>query len=511
MNRTVVAAAAAVLVAFGLIMVAKRRNHTPAADAGAEMSPERERVRRFWALYHQANSDRTAGRFDKAIPGFRQALELDPRHEDSLYNLATSLKELGRYGEATTVLRRLIEINPASNRGWTELGNTLATPLPGAPVDFAEARRAFERSIELNREQAGPFLQLGRLELNRGNWKEAERHFRIAAGFASPEGNFLTGYALFRQKRYAEAAGFFRKVLDHYAHEKKIAARGALSEGDILPAPGKPMTPLERATVKSLLFLYWAAVRLGGYPEGTPESYKLHIPTAAARRFEHWTTAPGTTPTFPKPCGTVPSEAAARRGMITDCVTADFDGDGKNDLFVVHWLQPVTLFLTRAGALRDATAEGGLEGIREPSFSAAVLDFDRDGRLDVFLSCHAPFEETVRGLVQPDYRALRYTPRLFRNVGGAKFQEVTGQAGLRRCYGTMQALAADFDGDGWTDILLVNGSLDGERLEPSVILRNQQGKTFAEWAWLPAFDRPGNYVGAEWRRGVVTLLSKPEP
>ena len=510
MSRTVVAAAAAVLVAFGLIMVAKRRNHTPAADAGAAISPERERVRQFWALYHQANSDRTAGRFEKAIPGFRRALELDPRHEDSLYNLATSLKELGQYSEATTVLRRLIEINPASNRGWTELGNTLATPLPGAPVDFAEARRAFERSIELNREQAGPFLQLGRLELNQGNWKEAERHFRIAAGFASPEGNFLTGYALFRQKRYAEAAGFFRKVLDHYTHEKKIAARGVLSEGDILPAPGKPMTALEKAAVKSLLFLYWGAARLGRYPEGTPESYKLHIPTAAARRFDRWTTAAGATPTFPRPCGALPPQAA-QRGTITDCVTADFDGDGNNDLFVVHWLQPVALFLTRRGALRDATAESGLDGIRERSFSAAALDFDRDGRLDVFLSCHAPFEETVRGLVQPDYRALRYTPRLFRNAGGAKFQEVTKAAGLRRCYGTMQALAADFDGDGWTDILLVNGSLDGQRLEPSVILRNQQGKTFAEWAWLPAFDRPGNYVGAEWRRGVVTLLSKPEP
>lgn len=510
MNRTVVAAAAAVAVAFGLITLAKRRNQTAAENGSAEVSPEREKVRRFWALYNQANSDRTAGRFDQAIPGFRQALELDPRHEDSLYNLATSLKEIGEYAEAAIVLRRLIEVNPESNRGWTELGNTLATPLPGAPLDFAQARRAFERSIELNREQAGPFLQLGRLELNQGDWKEAERHLRIAAGFASPEGNFLTGYALFRQRRYAEAAGFFRKVLDNYTHEKRIAARGVLSEGDILPAPGKPMTALERAAVKSLLFLYWAAVELGRYPEGTPASYKLHIPATATRRFAQCKTAPGAVPAFPKRCGALPPEAA-RRGTTTDCVAADFDGDGDNDLFVVYWLKPAALFLTRGGTLQEATKEGGLDGIRERSFSAAALDFDRDGRLDLFLSFHAPFEETVRGLVQPEYRALRYTPRLFRNTGGAKFQEVTAQAGLRRCYGTMQALPGDFDGDGWSDILLVNGSLDGERLEPSVILRNQEGKTFAEWAWIPSFDRPGNYVGAEWRGGVVTLLSKPEP
>jgi tetratricopeptide (TPR) repeat protein len=509
MNRTAVVAAAAVAVAFGLITMAKRRNPTAAEDVPSALSPERERVRQFWALYHQANSDRTAGRFDHAIPLFRRALELDPRHEDSLFNLATSLKEIGAYAEATAVLRRLLEVNPASNRGWTELGNTLSTPLPGAPLDLAQARRAFERSIELNREQAGPFLELGRLELNQGDWKEAERHLRIAAGFASPEGNFLTGYALFRQKRYVEAAGFFRKVLDNYAHEKTIAARGVLSEGDILPAPGKPMTALERAAVKSLLFLYWTAVELGRYPVGTPESYKLHTPATAGRRFEHWTAAPGTVPAFPKRCGALPPEAA-RRGAITDCVAADFDGDGNKDLFVVYWLRPAALFLTRGGALHEATAEVGLQGIRERSFSAAALDYDRDGRLDLFLSCHAPFEETVRGLVQPGYRAPRFTPRLFRNAGGAKFQEVTGQAGLRRCYGTMQALPGDFDGDGWTDLLLVNGSLDGLRLEPSVILRNQQGKTFVEWAWIPSFDRPGNYVGAEWRGGVVTLLSKPE-
>lgn len=506
MKRTVAAASAAVLIIFGLITLAKRRNDIAADDAAAAVSPERAKIRQFWAVYNQANRDRAAGRFEKAIPGFREALRLDPRHEDSLYNLATSLKETGEYGEAAAVLRRLLEVNPQSNRGWTELGNTFATPLPGAPLDFAEARRAFERSVELNREQAGPFLLLGRLELNQGDFKQAENHFRIAAGFASPEGNFLTGYALFLQGRHAEAAGFFRKVLDNYAHEKRIAARGVLSEGDILPAPGKSMTALERASVKSLLFLYWTSRRLGRYPEGTPEAYKLHVPAGAARRFERWSAAPGTMPTFPKRCPGLPPEAA-RRGNVTDCIAADFDGDGKTDLFVLYWLKEAALFLDRRGTLDEATAEAGLAGIRARSFSAAALDYDRDGRLDLFLSAHAPFEEAARSLVQPAYRAARHIPRLFRNLGGAKFREVTGEVGLTRCYGTMQAVVSDFDQDGWTDVLLVNGSLDRQRLEPSVILRNEEGKTFTEWAWIPAFDRPGNFVGARRDGSVITLLT----
>ena len=86
--------------------------------------------------------------------------------------------------------------------------------------------------------------------------------------------------------------------------------------------------------------------------------------------------------------------------------------------------------------------------------------------------------------------------RLWRNTGQGSFEDVTTKVGLDRSYGTMQAVAVDFDADGWTDLLLASGSLDAQRLEPSVVLRNEGGKQFREWFRLPSSGGAANAIGA---------------
>lgn len=637
MKRTLAVFAGLGLLVFVLITLLHRTREDTAGNKAGVDDAERRRVREFWATFNRASTLRTQGNFAEAVELYRRSAALNPGHEDSFYYLGTSLLELGEYAEAAEALRRLIALNPASSRAHSQLGNTLATLAPGATPDFEAAREAFLQSVEINREEAGPFLRLGLLELNYGKFTDALEHFRIAAGFASPEGLFWAGYTCYLLRRDDDAAQFFTKALEIYLRERKVAARGVHSEGDVLPAPGKPLTALERSGLKSLLFLYWTAQRRGGYPAYTPkegrilplaagssrqsgerkstlrfvstpgsggrgawgdfdadgepdlivagrdmalyrnEDGRLVDTTAAAGlsrvrdawdavwvdddgdghldlyvirsgyigsgrnqlfrntghgRFTDITAAAGLSGerSTARACfadfdgdghpdlvevGTRRDQRASvrlyrnagsrfveqttsglsGRASAVDCAVGDYNGDGKLDLFVLYWQSPAVLYANRGnGRFEDATKTAGLAGVGGHGFSAVFFDFDNDGRLDVLVTSQAPLEEVARSILQPEDRSTHYAPRLFRNAGGI-FEEVTEKVGLRHAYGTMQAVAADFDGDGRQDVLLVNGGLEAARLEPSVVLRNVNAKKLEEWLFLPSFDQPGNFLG----------------
>jgi hypothetical protein len=141
------------------------------------------------------------------------------------------------------------------------------------------------------------------------------------------------------------------------------------------------------------------------------------------------------------------------------------------------------------------TSAAGLQGVGGGSYSSAVFDYDRDGRPDLLVSYPAPLAEVARSVLEPGVQAPRATPRLFRNRGNGTFQETTAALGLRHAYGTIQALAADLDHDGWTDLLLISGNPDARLLAPSALLRNLAGQGFEERLLAPAGTVAGNFLG----------------
>ena len=135
----------------------------------------------------------------------------------------------------------------------------------------------------------------------------------------------------------------------------------------------------------------------------------------------------------------------------------DFDGDGWDDLFVTdsgegepcHLLHNLTGALTGGGghlAFADVAAAAGVAGgnTADAIVSDALwVDFDDDGREDLLVSRFG-------------------TPLLYRNLGPdpttgtVRFQEVAEQAGLTAFGNTISAVAFDYDGDGWLDLVFGN-------------------------------------------------------
>ena len=81
------------------------------------------------------------------------------------------------------------------------------------------------------------------------------------------------------------------------------------------------------------------------------------------------------------------------------------------------------------------------------SGGVCLLDFDRDGLLDVYF---------VQGGQLVGERQALDTNRLYRNQGGGRFVDVTAFAGVGNAAYGMGCACGDFDGDGWTDLYVTN-------------------------------------------------------
>lgn len=625
MKRSLLIVGVVFLLLWAALTVLKLRNRDGAATVPESAGGRGSEIKAFWDSYNLAEKARLQGGFGEAATSYRMALEIDPNHQDSLFYLAICLQELGKYSEAASMLERVIELYPDNNRALTQLGAVLATSAPGARPDFDRASEFFVRSQEINREHSGPFLQQGLLELNRGNLDKAAEAFRVASGGGAPESLFLAGLTDYLRKDYSAAAKRFMEVLEANQREKVISGRGMVSEGDAQRAgESGGLNAFERAGIKSLFGLYWAAHRLGGYPETVPESFRLEPPSHQEQRFDidyseavnslkglwidynrddhpdlflvgptgasrllkagredvtrsvglsevgaawgairfdldgdGWQdiyvmrggyAGRGTNVLYRNQGGLFVdvteswglsgerSTAAARAadfdgdgrvdllevgsvgarlylnegsrlvesidsGLVypsygVDAAVVDFDADGRQDIYVLGWKAPGRLFRNTGSGFDEVTEDAGLEGVGGDGFSVISFDFNQDSRPDLLVTSHAPLEYSLQRILNPAIATKCGTLRLFLNRADGRFEEVTADVGLNRCYGVLQAVSADFDADGWPDLLLSLGGLEVSHLEPSLILRNLEGRELAVWAYLPSFEDPINSRGA---------------
>jgi ASPIC and UnbV/FG-GAP-like repeat len=112
-------------------------------------------------------------------------------------------------------------------------------------------------------------------------------------------------------------------------------------------------------------------------------------------------------------------------------------------------------------------------------FSCWAWDYDNDGWLDIFATCYdRTLADVVKGLIGQPHG--RYSNRLFRNRQGRGFENVTKEAGLNMVFATMGSNYGDFDNDGWLDMYLATGEPALSTLVPNRMFKNVGGERFAE-------------------------------
>ena len=180
---------------------------------------------------------------------------------------------------------------------------------------------------------------------------------------------------------------------------------------------------------------------------------------------------------------------------------ADYDNDGRDDLYITA-LEGDRLFHNEgAGKFRDATKDSGIVNAAFPT-SVAFLDYDRDGRADIVVANYVQWTAKGDLWCSMDGATKSYcTPesykgnssKLYRNLGGGKFQDVTKAAGLGDANSKTLGIATfDVNNDGWTDLFLANDT------QPNKLYRNNKNGTFTEEAVSAgvAFGEDGMARGA---------------
>jgi hypothetical protein len=154
----------------------------------------------------------------------------------------------------------------------------------------------------------------------------------------------------------------------------------------------------------------------------------------------------------------------------------DYNNDGYPDLFISSGLGRPQLFRNNGdGTFTDVSAEAGLKDYVIGS-TCFFCDYDNDGWLDIVQFAWSDHEDVIHtmrtGEAPPDGSVMR----VFHNNRDGSFTMRNRDIGLVGGWGTMSGNCADLNNDGRLDFLLGNGSPRMDRLEPLILLENQDGK-----------------------------------
>jgi tetratricopeptide (TPR) repeat protein len=352
-----------------------------------------------------------------------------------LRDRAAGLYRERRFAEAAVLLEQQLEADPKDFASLLMLG--LSRQLNG---ERPEAEQVFRRAVAQHPSHAAARFYLARVEYLRGRLADAERDAMEARKRGHPPApvRHLVGLIRVEQNRAADALAAYQEAL---AADPRFAP-AAISAGELLIALRRErdaLPMLDRALMlqpesgEARYHRARALLALGDTARAEAGLAAAPDHEAAARLLRQLRAG-----------GVRPGSGAASARRPTPVRFLEIAKQAGVD-FTLHNNPTAQKHLIE-------TMPGGL----------AVFDYDGDGRPDLFFA---------NGATLPDFAktGARYRNRLYRNLGGMRFQDVTLATGLDGRGYSMGAAAADYDNDGDAD-LFVPG------LRASVLYENRGGK-----------------------------------
>lgn len=179
-------------------------------------------------------------------------------------------------------------------------------------------------------------------------------------------------------------------------------------------------------------------------------------------------------------------DGTRRAGMGTDA--ADYDGDGLTDLVITNFQHEPNSLYRNSGSLsfRETTYPSGIgrPSLLKLAFGAEFADFDGDGRLDLYVGNGHVFDNVAQF---DDTATYEQKDQVYRNRDGSHFDDVSAGAGPAFSVASVtRGLATgDFDSDGAPDVL-INASG-----RPARLLRTTRSRP-AHWLGLRLRGTRGN-------------------
>jgi tetratricopeptide (TPR) repeat protein len=344
-------------------------------------------------------------------------------------------------------------------------------------LEYKEVIERYKERLREKPDDHNTRLELGRMYVKCGLHDEAVRELNLAAQDPATRG---------RAKH--------ESALAHYR-----AGRFAAAVDDGVSAmTADPNNERARAAM-------WLATRsMGGYPASVPESFRMEVKAGyepARVQFENIaakigldkTSAGRGTAVFDyNNDGLLDIVVTAAHGgcslyrnngdgTFTDVtiksgldkcingfviIAGDYDNDGFQDLFVTRqgfYYGDCGLYHNNGdGTFTNVTEKAGVQSWG-PAYTASWVDYDCDGRLDLFIAYN------LGGMFDRSRQN-----RLFHNNGDGTFTDVTEKAGLHSIFTTIGSCWGDYNNDGYPDLFLSSG------LGRPQLFRNNGNGTFTD-------------------------------